>query len=376
MSADGDFPRISAQVTGDGEAVRLDWGRGRACEVAAPWLFDHMDTVRSPVSGQRTHGAAALDGARVSEARIEGDQLVVGFAPSGAEGRVPLAQLNGAHEHRSPAAELWERPDAVGALAPVPFDDYLADDGALREALSRVVRHGLAVISGAGPSAGAVEEAVARFGYVRETNYGRLFDVRIAPQPGNLAYTDRALDLHTDNPYRASPPTLQLLHALIVDPGGGGESLFVDGFAQAQALRREDPDAFALLAEEPVQFSYRDGDGSRWSAVAPVLRLDGEGRLEAVRLNHRSLDLVPGEAARQGAWYDAYLAFWRRAHAPQAAFARRLAAGDMVIFDNRRILHARRAITQASARWLQGCYADIDGLTATLARLERAAAPL
>jgi gamma-butyrobetaine dioxygenase len=122
-----------------------------------------------------------------------------------------------------------------------------------------------------------------------------------------------------------------------------------------------------------VRFTYRDADGSRWSAVSPILRLDVEGRIEGVRLNHRSLDLVPGDAARQGAWYDAYLAFWRRAHAPEAAFERRLAVGDMVMFDNRRMLHARRAITQASPRWLQGCYADVDGLTATLARLDRAA---
>jgi alpha-ketoglutarate-dependent taurine dioxygenase len=41
------------------------------------------------------------------------------------------------------------------------------------------------------------------------------------------------------------------------------------------------------------------------------------------------------------------------------------------VFDNRRIVHGREAYDgRASAgRWLQGCYADIDGLLATLARL-------
>ena len=85
------------------------------------------------------------------------------------------------------------------------------------------------------------------------------------------------------------------------------------------------------------------------------------------------MDLAPGEAAATDAWYDAYLAYYRRLHAPQAAYGRRLAPGEVVIFDNRRLLHGRRALTSGSPRWLRGCYADIDGLAATLARLDRAA---
>jgi len=45
-------------------------------------------------------------------------------------------------------------------------------------------------------------------------------------------------------------------------------------------------------------------------------------------------------------------------------------AAEIVIFDNRRLLHGRRGLTSGSPRWLRGCYADVDGLTATLARLE------
>jgi gamma-butyrobetaine dioxygenase len=43
-----------------------------------------------------------------------------------------------------------------------------------------------------------------------------------------------------------------------------------------------------------------------------------------------------------------------------------------VIFDNRRILHGRSPyVSGAALRWLQGCYAERDGLMATLARLSR-----
>jgi gamma-butyrobetaine dioxygenase len=257
----------------------------------------------------------------------------------------------------------------------VQFNDYLGDDQALREVLSRVARWGIAFLTGAGREPDAVEQAVARFGFVRETNYGRLFDVRIEPRPGNLAYTDQALDLHTDNPYRDPVPTLQLLHAITTDDGGGGETLFVDGFAHAEALRREAPGTFETLARTPVRFSFAEASGARWSFAAPVLQLDALGAMETVRLNHRSLDLAAGEATSTEAWYDAYLAYYRRVHAPEAACGRRLAPGEMVIFDNRRLLHGRRAMTVGSPRWLRGCYADVDGLAATLARLERARDP-
>jgi hypothetical protein len=56
------------------------------------------------------------------------------------------------------------------------------------------------------------------FGCVRETNYGRLFDVVSVENPSNLAYTGLALGSHTDNPYRDPVPQLQLLHCL---EGGG-----------------------------------------------------------------------------------------------------------------------------------------------------------
>jgi alpha-ketoglutarate-dependent taurine dioxygenase len=96
-----------------------------------------------------------------------------------------------------------------------------------------------------------------------------------------------------------------------------------------------------------------------------------------VRLNHRSLAPLDLAADQLTAWYAAYRAFHRSLHAPGAALSVRLQPGDVALFDNRRIVHGREAYDgQASAgRWLQGCYADIDGLLATLARLRPESAP-
>ena len=361
------IPRVA--LAQDGGRVRVTWADGEACDLPARWLFDHCDEARDPASGQRGQGALALqDACALGAAQIDGETLKLRFSPSGAERSIGVERLRNAAP--APDVSLWPTPEPIADAEPVVFEDYLRSDLALREALARVARWGIAVLAGAGADPDAVARAVERFGFIRETNYGRLFDVRIELQPGNLAYTDRALELHTDNPYRDPVPTLQLLHAITAD-AGGGETLFVDGFAQAEALRRADPAAFEVLARTPVRFTFRAASGERWSATAPVLELGPAGGLRTVRLNHRSLDISPGDAAALEAWYEAYLAFYRLAHASGVAFERRLAPGEMVIFDNRRLLHGRRALSGASSRWLRGCYADADGLAATLARLDR-----
>lgn len=56
-----------------------------------------------------------------------------------------------------------------------------------------------------------MDGAVTRFGYIRETNYGQCFEVRTLTVADHLAYTSRALEPHSDNPYRNPVPTLQLL---------------------------------------------------------------------------------------------------------------------------------------------------------------------
>ncbi len=48
----------------------------------------------------------------------------------------------------------------------------------------------------------------------------------------------------------------------------------------------------------------------------------------------------------------------------------KLSPGESFIVDNTRVLHARKGYSGAGSRWLQGCYADKDGLLSTLAAIE------
>jgi gamma-butyrobetaine dioxygenase len=311
-------------------------------------------------------GGLALAGAEaIADASLSDGALLVRFAPGGDTRRVTLTALAGARPRPDHAPQLWATGAEIAAAPTVGFAAYLAADGALREVLDQLARRGIAFLSDAGAKPGAVERLTARFGFIRETNYGRLFDVREEAAAHHLAYTAVGLELHTDNPYRDPVPTLQVLH-VIEAAAQGGESQFADGFAHAAALRADAPAHFALLAQTPVEFAYVGAAGERYAARAPVIET-AAGEMVAVRINHRSLRAPPLDVAEP--WYDAYLDFYRRLHAPSSRLERKLAPGDVVIFDNRRILHGRSSYIGGDARWLQGCYAEVDGLRATLSRL-------
>ena len=144
---------------------------------------------------------------------------------------------------------LWRASD----LAAVPAADwasYLADDRVRESLLDAVARRGAGLLRGVRAEEGMVTAVAETFGYVRETNYGRIFDVRVVADPANLAFTSRAIAPHTDNPYRDPVPTLQLLHCLR-DAHRGGDTVLVDGFAAAAALRAADPASFGVLTPDP-----------------------------------------------------------------------------------------------------------------------------
>ena len=70
-------------------------------------------------------------------------------------------------------------------------------------------------------------------------------------------------------------------------------------------------------------------------------------------------------------YYAAYRRFGEIIDDPAMAVSFKLEPGESFIVDNTRVLHARKGYAATTgSRWLQGCYADKDGLLSTLAVLE------
>ena len=247
------------------------------------------------------------------------------------------------------------------------YDDVAAGGAALRDWLAYVDELGFAILGRCPTEPGTVTRVAELFGFVRETNYGRLFDVKTVVNPTNLAYTGLGLGAHTDNPYRDPTPTLQLLHCL-ASSADGGENTLVDAFRVAEDLPRDD---FELLTTRPVRFRYADA-ATELETETTVISLDARGDVQAVHYNTRSAQpfrLPPDEL---GPFYAAYQRFGRMLEEPRYRIQFKLDAGGLFIVDNLRVLHGRTGYSASGGeRHLQGCYADRDGLRSTLAVLSR-----
>jgi gamma-butyrobetaine dioxygenase len=184
--------------------------------------------------------------------------------------------------------------------------------------------------------------------------------VRSVPDANDLAYTSIFLDPHTDNPYRSPVPGVQLLHCLVNETSGGLSTL-VDGFAAAEALREQDPDAFGILARTPVRFRFRDTDTELVRSASPI-ELDGAWRIQAVNFSPR-LDYVPLLRPQElAAYFQARKAFDHLLRSPRFEIRFLLESGNLMMMDNRRLLHGRTAFDpREGLRHLQGCYIDLDG---------------
>ena len=356
-------------------SVTLD---GAVKRFHAIWLRDNAQDpeTRSPGNGQRLIALRDIPAeTRIAGAGIGPDGVSVRFEPEGKDVTFPLSWL-AAHGYdggsarpagwTAPGIETWDS----GLSEQVPEGEFeaVATDCAARFAwLGQVARYGFARLSGGPVSDGALYRVVEFFGHVRETNYGRHFEVRTEVNPTNLAFTGLGLQAHTDNPYRDPVPTIQVLYCL-ESSAEGGENMVVDGFRAAQRLLDEDPGAFDLLSSHCARFEYAGEAGVALRSRRPMIELAPDGELICVRFNNRSaaaITDVPFD--RMEAYYAAYRRFGEIIDDPAMEVAFRLEPGDCFVVDNTRVLHARRAYSGTGTRWLQGCYADRDGLLSTLA---------
>ena len=235
------------------------------------------------------------------------------------------------------------------------------------EALRRVKNYGFTIITEVPRIENAVLDVIAQFGYVRETNYGKVFDVRVEHNPNNLAFTDLEIPPHTDNPYRNPVPTIQLLHCLESEVDGG-ESGLVDGFYAANVLKKNNPEAFQILSETIFEFRYQS-EQTYLSHCGPILNKNRNDEIDGIRWNDRSMQSYAGNQDSTSI-YSALSYFSKIVNSAELSYKFKLKPGDCVIFDNSRILHSRTSFDGAGKRHLQGAYSDLDSLFSLIKILE------
>jgi gamma-butyrobetaine dioxygenase len=268
-----------------------------------------------------------------------------------------------------PRPRLWGS-ELTGHVPRFSGPEVLDDDAALLAWLHALRDYGLTLLKDVPVQEDTVGHVAKRIAFARRTNFGTFWNVRAVLEGNSNAYTSLGLPLHTDLPTRELEPGVQMLHCL-VNQAKGGDSLLVDGFRIAATLRVEAPEDFETLATVPLDFHNTDWQ-SDYRAKAPVIRLGDDGEPAEIRFGTFLRGPFDVPAERMEAVYRAYRRFSRMTKEPRFQVRFRLEAGDLMAFDNRRILHARTAFEPGTGeRHLRGCYIDTDELSSRIRVLER-----
>ena len=229
--------------------------------------------------------------------------------------------------------------------------------------------------------------------------YGDVFHVREGERGAiNAAYTSDGLRMHQDLAYYESPPGLQLLHCVENGSGVlGGESILIDGMAAAHRFRELRPVSFETLVRCSATFvKQRDGACMTYRRPHIVLADDNDDELEKYNIDRQivavhwsppfegPVDLPPRQVDR---YHKAHADFDRMIngdnddsnckdriiekdllqYAKEYTWERKLQPGEILVFNNRRMFHGRRAFSSLEGssandcrRHLVGCYTNID----------------
>lgn len=267
----------------------------------------------------------------------------------------------------------------------IPYQNFMEGDQDLYRALLRLSSHGIMMIKGTPASEDSVELIAKRIGNLRDTLYGRTWDVKSIPEAKNVAYTSTHLGLHMDLLYMKDPPGLQFLHCL-ENTCKGGTALFSDSFHSARALTSEDA---KRLSKHNTAFHYRNNNEFYYHEhkildmepyptplKGPKPKMKSYGRLRYVNWSppFQANFAIPPQLQEQDAYTRLLGSLKHMAKVMEKednVFRYNYEKGDCVIFNNRRVVHGREAFeTEGGERWLRGAYVDTDVFLSRLRVLE------
>eukprot|EP00118_Oscarella_pearsei_P026675 m.880 g.880 ORF g.880 m.880 type:complete len:404 (+) comp5058_c0_seq1:48-1259(+) len=314
---------LQMHVSEDASFVTVDWSTGAKTKLSADWLERHFNKVEKEI-------ATPFHGDKIHWASEYGSQI-----------------------------------------KKFDFQQLLDNDDHLVEFFTMLGSYGLVMIENAKAEGGQLSLLADRLGWIKSTFYGDVLPVQSVENFTNLANTTIGLDMHGDLPQISYTPGFQFLHCIKQVSGSrAGAGWYCDGFAVANHMRRKLPDDFGHLSKSTIQFQYdvsdyHDFDAECWDHV---IRLDRFGELEKVSLTNSTRgDRFSNKTKSElFGWYLAYCRYVRLVHNSQFMIEVKMKPGQIVVFDNLRVLHGRPEFQQkkGESRYLELIYIDKDAMCA------------
>ena len=380
-----DYPWVSvASAELNGRFVELCWEDGATLTALDLWLrenavghggvdlatreglFDPAD-LTSDIS--ITSVAVTGDGAL--EVAFAPDEVTVGYHPGWLR---HVADGNHRASSWVPASTPWT-PETFSEPPTHDGSAVLEDDSVFGLWLDDLIRFGIARLRDCPLDHDFNLDLAKRIGAIRDTNFGPIWDVKAditlagSDDTNSTANTNLRLGPHTDLPTRETPPGFQFLHC-VMNEAGGGNSTMADGAAVVEALAAEHPDDYeALTTLNWIFFNRGPNIDHRWSG--PFIDLGVAGAPLTLRAFYpvRAFpDMAPVDQPRA---YAAMRRFSQMAASDRFQIDYPFQPGDLVGFDNRRILHGRDSFESGGRRHLRGMYIDQDEVRSTARVISR-----
>lgn len=339
------------------------------------WLRDHCRSESSfnAKTNQRNLDTASIDlSIRPDSTTVEHGHLLLTW-PDGHLTRYNLSWLaensyEGKKKSTVQPRVLWNSHIYKNANVPsAKWDSFMRCDHELKKFLQNYLLFGIAFVEDVPATVEATEAVTQRASIIRETTYGRMWCFTSDFSRGDTAYSQLALDRHTDTSYFQEPCGIQVFHCLSHE-GTGGRTLLVDGFYAAEKLREHSPESFEMLTQIPINHEYVENTGdhrNHMRGVGPLLEVyPWNKELNMIRYNNydRSvINTVPHNIVQS--WYMAHRELTTELRRPDNELWVKLNPGKVLFIDNWRVMHGRESFT--GVRQLCGCYLTRDDVLST-----------
>jgi gamma-butyrobetaine dioxygenase len=364
----GSRNRIDSVEHGE-RKLHIHWGDGHRSVFHYVWLRDNCSCAacgESSTLQRRIDGLLRIP-SDVTPSKVEVDdarRLKIHWSP---DQHQTLFEPTWLREHCYSKAErerrrhkpiLWGK--ELGSRIPTAdFDAVVRDDARRLEAMLLLRDYGFVRFQGVPVTPDGLEGVASMIGYaVRDTYYGRVFDIRVEEGSSLMSSTNATILPHNDEGWRAVPLGIVMFHCIDASADGGGQNNLIDGFRVCEALRAQDERAFDLLSRVTWTF-FRSIPGEVESrSEGRIISTDQDGNVVGLRYPFRfraPLDMAEDVIEPV---YDAIRKLMRLIYGGDFDVTFGLRPGEVLAFDNHRLLHGRTAFM--GRRHIRFGYVDRD----------------
>lgn len=335
--------------------------KNRSYNFSPTWLLEHSTElcIRDKQTNQLLIEAAEIDqDLKIDKFKSVKDKLIVRFSDKSEHSYLVKDLVSSRQKVKK---TLWNN-----SMKEIPeFNFKKFNDELLKEILNAIDEFGFCLIRNMPTTRNGIHALTKHIGPIKETNWGNIADIKNIKKAYDLTMTERALENHTDNPYRFPTQGYIFLHC-IKNSKVGGENTLVDGFNIAKQIKKKSIEKYNILRDFKTFFQYKDKD-TLLDNYCSLIETDHEDNVVQVRFNNRTEIIPYDNIKRINRYTDARREFWKLIKSKSNNIVIKQKPGDMIIMDNYRVLHGRAKYKDVdNQRYFRQGYLDRDILQSKL----------